>query len=98
MIKFYVIRERKTGKFLGGSSYSGRRFVDNLKDAKFWTRSSSASLACNAAPGVLQFFRNKNYQWNGNQAAWWSRRDPDFPIEVVEFNALLVDAKKGYIG
>jgi len=86
----FAIRLKKTDKFLSTRGSHGRHF-GHIDDAQLWTKSGHATLALYHIPAVKEWMlANKRHSPYV--------QDKNFPVEIVEFNVVLIDAKKGYIG
>ena len=86
----FAIRLKATGEFLSVKMGQGRQF-GHIDDAQLWNKIGSAKLAVYHIPAVKEWMKKAKM----NSPYY---KHSTFPIEIVEFNVVLIDAKKGYIG
>lgn len=86
----FAIRLKKTGEFLSTRGSYSRSF-GHIDNAQLWSNIGHAKLALYHIPEVKKWMQDTKYSWANPNAK-------DFPVEIVEFNVILIDAKKGYIG
>lgn len=95
MITRFVIRRKSDGAFLSTRPSQGKRtWKKHINDAAMFSRRGDTTLAMYHIPEVKSFMAAGGYKWLTPRVKCWT----EFPVEVMEFNVLLIDANKGYIG
>lgn len=97
-MKKYAIRKKATREFLGLKRFSGvPRAWGHIDDAQLYNSSGVISNVLYHIPEVREYMKksNRSYLYRSDRI---NSRTNDLPVEIVEFDVILIDAKKGYIG
>lgn len=88
----FAIRLKKTGEFLSTRSSVRSRSFGHVDDAHLWNSIGHAKLALYHVKEVQEWMKKNKRHHISNYMM------QDMPVEIVEFNVILIDSKKGYIG
>ena len=95
MFKRYAIRMKSTGEFLSPkTSRRNREWCKNASRADLWSGKSGVVGAARHIPEVQKWMTETKRNYLGFECF---ANYPNCPIEIMEFNVLLIDASKGYI-
>lgn len=95
MLTRFAIRNKATGEWWSPRPANGRRkWAKHVNDADLWKRRGDVSLAMHYIPEVKEYMKKNSMR----HLSQWRVEQPAFPVEVVTFNVLLIDANKGFIG
>lgn len=97
-MKKFAIRNKATGKFLGAKpSGGGPRQWGHVNDAQLWKTSGVISNVLPHIKEVQDYMAKtkRNYLYQSDRV---NSRTNDMPVEIVEFDVILIDSTKGYIG
>ena len=97
MITRYAIRKTATGEFWGRARQwpQPRKWENHIDKANLWHRRGDLSNALNYVPEIVAYVKEQNLPYFPSYL-----RDEilkTLGLEIMEFNVLLIDAKKGYL-